>query len=933
MNAEPLRAVWLTARASTPVIEPLVLSLAERTLPRATLRQSLAEELTRPVKRLDAVLESLGLREVGQDAEGDPPFVFVTARSHDHDPWRETLLLPGGDCPIAILVMTWDRGRIALVHEAFHGLVTAQQALVRRHAALAAQGVPHEQMAAGDQADLLDDARRRIAGVLDPSVLLSPDGRIRVQVGSVSETTRNLLREGLRGEHLFIIPHRLFEGRTNYADIEFLVYLNFFAGHGQATRLVGSERQRRTLERLLTLVIFGIFDPGAGDAATFDALQARYGIPDAATLAFLRTALEAYAVRTSPDPGSAIRTLTDYLDFTELDSAGTTIPIYRAGPDGAPARLGEVWVARTGEGFDVRITQADGALAAKHMDVTTRRRSLRSIPREAVERVRFGTTRPRFGVTPLGTSHGFDPAGDVTTFVVWVNGRGIVVDPSPEGLAYLRRMGVAEADLPFVFLTHVHADHDGGLIEQILTGGRTTLIASDVVFRSFVEKARLLTGHDVERDGLVSHVPANPGQPITIEVGGERAIIETRWNLHPIPTNGFRISVGGTVFGYAGDTQYQPALIQRLREAGSITAGQMDDLLHFFWTADGRPTVDLLYHEAGIPPIHTDRADLVRLPQEIRERTFLVHVADADVPPDSVLSKPALFDTHALLGPDEAVRRDVLVGTMRLVSYLYDAPVTVIDKLLEHGVVREYEAGAVIVEKGPQTTDTPLSFFVVIDGEIAVRDGRRLTTTLYKGDTFGEWGISHQRGFRSADITAVGGAQCLEFGEDQYRWLVAQSPLVQERIGTIRRLLPQLQTAQARARLSAERDAGARPSVIVGMNAGQLASFALFSTVKTFKDGQPIIVEGDEADGFYILLSGHLLVTAEGRVIGEVPEGEIFGEVGALDGVPRMATVRTVSAEAEVLFMQTKAFHHLLRTVPAFALEVRKIAARRASGR
>src|SRR4029078_5005349 len=111
----------------------------------------------------------------------------------------------------------------------FHGLRTAQQALVRRHAALVMQGVPHEQMMAGEQPDLLDDARRRIAGVLDPSVLLSPDGRIRVQVGSVSETTRNLLREGLRGEHIFIIPQRLFEGRTNSADIEFLVYLTFFA--------------------------------------------------------------------------------------------------------------------------------------------------------------------------------------------------------------------------------------------------------------------------------------------------------------------------------------------------------------------------------------------------------------------------------------------------------------------------------------------------------------------------------------------------------------------------------------------------------------------------------------------------------------------------------------------------------------------------------
>src|SRR5262245_7841069 len=612
-----LNGVWLSAGATSAPIDSLVLRLVERTLPKVHLREAFLEELTRPVKRVEVVLEHLGLREVDDEPETSPPLVFVTAKSPEHDPWLETLLLPGGDCPIAILVSTWDRGPIAIVHEVFRSLDPAQQGLVRRHAALAARGLPtgweHEQAA------LFDEARRRIASALDPSVLLSPDGSIRVQVGSVSETTRNLLREGLRGEHVFIVPHQLFEGRTNYADIEFLIYLNFFAGHGQATRLVATPRQRQTLERLLTLVIFGVFDPSGDTPPPFETLKAAYVIPDTDTLRFLRTAHELYAVRTSAEAGSPVRTLADYLRFSELQPGGTVIPIEHENGDGPSSRIGEVWIARAGEGYDVRITQADGAVAAKQMDITTRRRPLRPVPAEAIGAVRFGTTRPRFGVTPLGTSHGFDPAGDVTTFVVWVNGRGIVVDPSPEGLAYLRRMGVAEADLPYVFLTHVHADHDGGLIEQILTGGRTTLIASDVVFRTFIEKARLLTGHDVQEEALVSHVPANPGEPVTITIGGERAEIETRWNLHPIPTNGFRISVGGKVFGYAGDTQYDRALIRRLHEAGSITSAQMQQLLHFFWTEDGTPTVDLLYHEAGIPPIHTDRTKLEELPRAVRE--------------------------------------------------------------------------------------------------------------------------------------------------------------------------------------------------------------------------------------------------------------------------------------------------------------------------
>jgi CRP-like cAMP-binding protein len=266
---------------------------------------------------------------------------------------------------------------------------------------------------------------------------------------------------------------------------------------------------------------------------------------------------------------------------------------------------------------------------------------------------------------------------------------------------------------------------------------------------------------------------------------------------------------------------------------------------------------------------------------------------------------------------------------MRLVSYLYDVPLDAIEDLLRGGEVREYGTDATIIRKGPVPDDVSLNFYVVVDGEVAVKDGRRLITMLGKGDSFGEWGISHQRGFRTADVVAARPSQCIEFSEKQYRWLVSQYPVIQERIGTIRRLLPQLQLAQARARLKGQADPSARPSVVASMSSGQLSSFALFSMVGMFNEGQSIIVEGAEADGFYILLSGHLVATVGGRVVGELSEGDIFGEVALLEGGRRAATVRVVSADAEALFMGTGNFRDLLHAVPAFAFEVRETAADR----
>lgn len=69
-----------------------------------------------------------------------------------------------------------------------------------------------------------------------------------------------------------------------------------------------------------------------------------------------------------------------------------------------------------------------------------------------------------------------------------------------------------------------------------------TIIASDVVCCLFIAKVRLVTGHDVQRERLVQHVSANPGQTVVFDVAGERVTWRTRWHLHTIPTNGFPLT-------------------------------------------------------------------------------------------------------------------------------------------------------------------------------------------------------------------------------------------------------------------------------------------------------------------------------------------------------------------------------------------------------
>lgn len=58
--------------------------------------------------------------------------------------------------------------------------------------------------------------------------------------------------------------------------------------------------------------------------------------------------------------------------------------------------------------------------------------------------------------------------------------------------------------------------------------------------------------------------------------------------------------------------------------------------------------------------------------------------------------------------------------------------------------------------------------------------------------------------------------------------------------------------------------------------------------------GQAVFSAGDAGDGFYIIESGRVAITKEGRDVVELGPGDSFGEIALLRSVPRTATVRVL---------------------------------------
>jgi len=80
----------------------------------------------------------------------------------------------------------------------------------------------------------------------------------------------------------------------------------------------------------------------------------------------------------------------------------------------------------------------------------------------------------------------------------------------------------------------------------------------------------------------------------------------------------------------------------------------------------------------------------------------------------------------------------------------------------------------------------------------------------------------------------------------------------------------------------------------------------------------PILRSNENADGLYVILSGHVRVVLEDGeghelIAASIGPNEFFGEVGLIDGGPRAATIQTQEA-CEVLFVPRKTVLELLQS-------------------
>ncbi|MCD6547139.1 MAG: hypothetical protein J7K22_01145 [Nanoarchaeota archaeon] len=206
-----------------------------------------------------------------------------------------------------------------------------------------------------------------------------------------------------------------------------------------------------------------------------------------------------------------------------------------------------------------------------------------------------------------------------------------------------------------IILTHVHPDHLGDiftlLLQRYKSNKKTKIYTTKEVFNRFKEIFDIMFRNPpsyalpnnvtkatvFDLDDLVEFKELKVGE----EFKENGISIRIRENYHPVPAFGFIFEYDGKRLFYSGDTNYNPRLLKHLFYNGIIDEEFFHNNIDFGWDCH------IILHEATDEfgeYFHTHVRNLEALPDDVKERLYLVHVPENMQTNLEILSKGKVYE-------------------------------------------------------------------------------------------------------------------------------------------------------------------------------------------------------------------------------------------------------------------------------------------------
>ncbi len=653
-----------------------------------------------------------------------------------------------------------------------------------------------------------------------------------VQIGSPPETIKDTMCLEFGVPAIYVLPQKLYrpEWGVSLAELDFQVSFNFFVLKRKT--IIVCERSHRL--RATEVLRESVFGPESLDiTADYARDTVPFGLPD------LKKEMDYF--RKNPFKAGQLMQLEDLVTFVEL-------------------RIGDDREIMKGHSIRVRLGK-DSVRIRDGAKVTVIPESMMAPRFNPPPETPQSFEPPLFGVTCLGASHGFDAKEPTSGFILWVNHRGIMVDPPVPSNQVLESFNINPRHIQALLLTHCHADHDAGVLQKCFQESKITLFTTPTIFKSFIRKAVALTELPPARlYDLFDFHPLMIGRPNRIS-GAE---VWCNYSLHSIPTIGFQVFFEGNSMVYSSDTLYDPDVFQKMHAENILSRDRMASLMDFPWH------FDLIFHEAGVPPLHTPAKVLARLPDDVKKRLHLLHTDLKDIPPSSGLKRAARGVENSISLPVHESYRTESVKTLDVLSNVdlfSDFPIEKAKEFLAMAKVETYKSGEPIILSSQGESGAP-KFYIVMSGQVELRYlGRKIIYDAY--DYFGQTAILMKQQRRS-DMYARTDARLLALSSHDFLHFIRASDVGP----TLTRL--------AQVRSTGSWDLLAESRIFSSLSTTQKTQLERILEPWDFDRKKILLRPGAVPDAAYILRRGKVSAIHNGRTVGRLTTGDFVGDARAI---------------------------------------------------
>ena len=493
--------------------------------------------------------------------------------------------------------------------------------------------------------------------------------------------------------------------------------------------------------------------------------------------------------------------------------------------------------------------------------------------------------KPFMGVTYLGVGSGFSHQRKNSCLIIWSEGQGIMVDAFSENNDTILRYGITDKDINYIILSHVHSDHDSGLIEKILSGQRIRLITTRIIFESFLRKVQAISlfPQDVLEE-FVDFLEVEVGERFKLP-GFKRTYLQFDYSLHSIPACRFKVIYrppGGKekTISHSGDTKYDVDLTYRWWEMGNFSRKRRDSVLGFVWDAD------LIIQEVGGGNLHTELGSLTHFDSALAKKVVLVHQHKEPFPhPYFRFACEGETDVVIKSRKTQARTKVNLINDMMLFK---EVKKTQLARIVKESKIQKFKSGETVFSKN-EIGDT---FFVILNGFAEICINKHHSVVYEKGMFFGELAIATPNPHRRATVKAMSDLTLLRIPKKFYQQ--SNLPQIIDEFYHLGNYFNNI----------------IRPGLIASLGFGEL---------RHWSKNEPIFSPGAKKDQVFVIISGEVKISPQGtKNVAFLSSGDIMGKIPDWKHVPLAARATAHSDNVLAVGIHSHELSKLFKLYPSF---------------